>query len=227
MDLERCLAILFAYPVIEMTVIDWALVWPRRGVNNERLPLTDETRARMDVVGRRLTLFHLFILLALLWVTNRSVLATLSASALTHIPSAVVTGLAIGAALLLASRLFSPINGNFASGPTGLWMAIFVVGAFVEEIWRAICIVCLTDVGWNAPTTALLTGFVFAVAHLAGRPSRILAAGMIYEVVVGFALAVCFVRTESLVAPIVASLLYFPASFLVARKNLARFTETA
>ncbi len=226
MDIERCLAVLLSYPVVVLLIADWASAWPDRGVSKKGFVLTAEMRARMEAVGRKLILFRLGILFVILWATNRSLLGSLTQSASAHIPLSGVTGLTIGLALLLASRFLSPINGYFSGGPIGLWMAIFIVGAVVEEIWRAICIVDFQEIGWSAPATALITALVFAVAHLAGRPSRILPGGFLFEVIVGFVLAVSFLRTESLVAPIGASLLYFPISFLFARKTLARYTET-
>jgi membrane protease YdiL (CAAX protease family) len=224
---ERCFATLISYPLVVMLVIDWALAWPRRATRDESIGSTHERHARMEVVGRRLILFRLIILFVVLWVADRDLLGELSRSVRIHIPSAVVTGLTIGLALLLASRFLSPINGYFNSGSIGLWMAIFVVGAVVEETWRAVCILDFQELGWSAPATAALTSFVFAIAHLAGRPSRILPGGFLFEAIVGLGLSVTYLRTGSLVAPVIASVLYFPVSFLLARRSFARFTETS
>jgi Type II CAAX prenyl endopeptidase Rce1-like len=226
MNIEHCLILLFSYPLVILLIADRAMVWPTRRGNKVSLVLTAEQQTRMEVVGRKLILFRLVILFVVLWATNRSLVGDLSRSASMHIPSAAITGLTIGLALLLASRFLSPINGNFMGGSIGLWMAVFIVGAVVEEIWRAICVVDFQEIGWGAPATAVVTAVAFAVAHLAGRPSRILPGGFLFEAIVGFGLAVSFIRTESLAAPIVASLLYFPMSFLFARKTLAKFTET-
>jgi hypothetical protein len=226
MNIEHCLTLLFSYPLVILLIADWAMVWPTRRGNKVSLVLTAEQQTRMEIVGRKLILFRLVIVFVLLWATNRTLVADLSRSASTHIPSAATTGITIGLALLLASRFLSPINGYFKGGSIGLWTAVFIVGAVVEEIWRAICIVDFQEIGWSASATALVTAVAFAVAHLAGRPSRILPGGFLFEVIVGFGLAVSFIRTQSLVAPIVASLLYFPISFLFARKTLAQFTET-
>lgn len=226
MNTERCFAILMSYPVVVLAIGDWVRAWPRRGVNNEYIALSDEKRARMEIVGRRLILFRFIVLLLLLFATNGSLVGNLLRSASTHIAATAVTGLTIGLALVFAGRLFSPVNGYFSNGSIALWMAIFILGAVAEEIWRALCIVDFQEIGWSAPATAALTAVVFAITHLAGRPSRILANGFLFEAIVGLGLAVTFLRTESLVAPIVASLLYFPVSFLLARRRLAQFAET-
>lgn len=227
MNIEHCLILLFSYPLVILLIADWAMVWPTRRGNKVSLVLTAEKQTRMEVVGRKLILFRLVILFVILWATNRSLVGDLSRSALMHIPSAAITGLTIASGLLLASRFLSPINGYFKGGSNRLWMAVFIVGAVAEEIWRAICIVDFQEIGWSAPATAVVTAVAFAVAHLAGRPSRILPGGFLFEAIVGLGLAVSFIRTGSVVAPIVASLLYFPVSFLLARRKLAQFEETA
>jgi hypothetical protein len=226
MDTERALATLISYPLVILLIIDWARAWPRRGVNTGDFVREADKQARIEVVGRKLILVRLFVLFAILWATNRSLLGNLFQLASMHIPSAAITGVTFGLALILAGRLFSPTNGYFKNGSIAFWMAVFFVGAFVEEIWRAICVVDFQEIGWSAPEAALVTALAFAAAHLAGRPSRILPACFLFELIVGLALATSFVRTGSLVAPIAANLLYFTVSFLLARKRLDQFTDT-
>lgn len=116
----------------------------------------------------------------------------------------VVIGTAGGIAWLavqeLAMNLSSGVNprssaDDLQEGAATLWMALFLIGAFAEELWRAFCIIAFLWVGDSLTFAILITSFVFALGHY-GR-SVVQRLGMIP---LGIVAASLFAATGSLIA---------------------------
>lgn len=149
--------------------------------------------------------------------------------------TAIVSGLIVGLVLLSVRRVLAlwypkaviaAPNEYFWRGPSWLWLAIFVVGAFVEEFWRALCIIEFRHDGYTALSVVLLTAFAFGIAHLSGLPSRVMPGAGIAEMFVGLALGALFLWSGNFLAPSFASLIYFTIVFLSARRHLGEPNTT-
>lgn len=114
------------------------------------------------------------------------------------------------------------MNHYFLHGSVILWVTVFVVGGFVEEYWRAVCVVALQQNGYNGIMANLLSAFAFLLAHLSGLPSRIRPGGAGPAMIMGLTFSGLFIWTGNLVAPCVASIIdltmnYFQADAVSAR----------
>lgn len=78
-----------------------------------------------------------------------------------------------GISLLSPRAAEAEKNEYFMHGPVVLWLAIFLAGGFVEELWRTLCIIAFQQNDYSAASVILLTAFCFGFAHLSGFPSRI------------------------------------------------------
>lgn len=117
--------------------------------------------------------------------------------------------------------LFPKGNEYFLRGSVSLWLTIFFTGGLVEEFWRAICIVGLVQNGQGPFSANLLTAFAFSVAHQSGLPSRI-APGLgvaAAEVIVGLVLGSLFMWSGNIIAPSLASVVYYISIFFMVRRS--------
>jgi membrane protease YdiL (CAAX protease family) len=89
-----------------------------------------------------------------------------------------------------------PNSDDLQEGAAILWMALILIGAFAEELWRAFCMIAFLRVGDSLTFAILITSFVFALGHY-GRP-LFQKLGM---VPLGIAAALLFVASGSLAAP--------------------------
>jgi membrane protease YdiL (CAAX protease family) len=89
----------------------------------------------------------------------------------------------------------------YQEGNLTFWISIFLLGAFVEEFWRAFCLLTLTKTGYSALVSTALTAVAFAAAHIPKRVGRVVGSG-----VFGAVAALLYLWTGSLVAPYAAHL---------------------
>jgi hypothetical protein len=87
-------------------------------------------------------------------------------------------GIAAGILLIATQSLFiglSPINPRspfvyaVRRGSVGLWVLIFIVGAFAEELWIAFCLVVLKTTWHSEVVYVCATVIVFAAVHYTYR----------------------------------------------------------
>lgn len=55
-------------------------------------------------------------------------------------------------------------------GSVAFWIAIFIPGAFSEELWIAFCIVAFDISGYSTGAAVVLTAIAFGAAHFSYRP---------------------------------------------------------
>jgi hypothetical protein len=79
-------------------------------------------------------------------------------------------------------------------GPVSLWVLVFVVGAFSEELWIAFCLVALTTTGHTVLVSVVVTLSVFAAMHYGYGLGGALAIGL-----KGAVSAILFLWTGSLI----------------------------
>lgn len=128
----------------------------------------------------------------------------------------VLTGFAILGWQFTFERIL-PVKSSYpgthftAKGSARLWVLRFLLGSFVEELWRAFCIVGLIKTGRSVTSALLITSFVFGIGHLnAGlRGARIgFTLGIIIRFVsLGVVYGVLFLWTSSILSPCTAHFL--------------------
>jgi membrane protease YdiL (CAAX protease family) len=229
-DLRAYLAVA-AYPGIVIFVFRWGGPSGRWARNHRSFFLPPDLKRKSEESGRHFLLIRLALLVVVLrglagadffWHTVP--IATHSRVWLVL----VVSGIAGGVAMLAFRRLLSSLsavaasaenNEYFSRGPLIVWLAVFFLGAFVEEFWRALCIVAFRENDYGALSVNLLTAFAFSVAHLSGLPSRISpgAASAGAEMIMGLALGGLFIWSGNLLTPYLASVIYFTSSFFIVR----------
>ena len=96
-------------------------------------------------------------------------------------------GFAAGGGQLVLQSLISkyaslsssdPFVSNVRAGSIFLWIVIFVVGAFSEELWIAFCLVALKATGHSAALSISVTAIVFAIVHYGYRLGGVIAVGL-------------------------------------------------
>jgi hypothetical protein len=110
-----------------------------------------------------------------------------------------------------------------ARGPLGAWMLILFAGGFVEEWWRALSLLAVQEAGFSAILGIIPTSAAFTYAHMSGIPARIPGRieEILWELMVGVALASLFVATHTIVTPYVAGLAFNFANLLLIRRCIA------
>jgi membrane protease YdiL (CAAX protease family) len=230
-----CYLALAAYPALVLFVFDW---WNAGwGSKNRSFFLPPELKKKTEDANRPFALVRYALLLL--------VLRGLAGAGLWYIvpiPTRfreffffVGLGIAGGLVMLAFRHAFSissPIadlvenHEYFLRGSTLLWVVIFIIGGVVEEFWRAVWIVSFRENGYRTSSVLLLTALAFALAHLCGLPSRINPGipSLLAEIMVGLMLGGLFIWSGNMVAPCVASVIYFTLSFFLVRRRFGRPT---
>ena len=137
---------------------------------------------------------------------------------------AALLGLAGGCLLLLCKTAFvigSPVVALLdrthptLKGAASLWVAVFIGGGFAEALWLALCVNGLQQSGSSPISAAVITAASFAIARVAGTPSRIQGsvATVGAEVVLGFVLGMIFVWAGNVMTLWIASVVYNAVDF--------------
>jgi len=220
----RVFLALVSYPLIIILLSEGTI---RRWVRRHRsfvVPL--EIREEAERKGLPFLLVKYALLLAVLFVLARGHPWRLL-EVLTQYRSygeAIVIGLAGGCLLLLCKAAFIIGSSVVAlldrthptlKGAASLWVAVFIIGGFVEELWQGLCISGLQQSGSSAISAAVITAVPFAIARLGGTPSRIegSTATVGAEAVFGFVLGMIFLWSGNIVALWIASVVYNAADF--------------
>jgi len=226
---------LAAFPIIGLLLFDW---WNAGwAIEHHAMVLPPEMARQREKVGRPLQLVKYGVLLLALRVIGSNRLWHMIPFTPRSNPwvTLVAPGIAAGVLLLafrnLLSSLFpdaflSPKNEYFVRGSVNLWLTVFLVGAPVEEFWRAVCISGLQQNDHSALSADMLTAIAFSIAHQTGLPSRV-APGLgiaSFEVVVGLMLGALFMWSGNVVVPCLASVIYYVASFFLDRRRTAEST---
>ena len=217
----RTFLAIISYPLIVMFVFDWVYV-----LRYSKSALPPEAKAKIEREGRPLILVRFAILLLVLRIlAGKSFwhivpIASHSRSWFVILGSGFGFGIALLGIRRAISLLWPPAAATseyFLHGSSSLWIAIFIVGAFVEEFWRALCISAMQQNGGSALLAGLLTAIAFGIAHVSGLPSRVLPGGTNAEMLIGFGLGAVFLWSNNLFAPVLASLIYFSTTFFLIR----------
>jgi|SRR5580700_105433 hypothetical protein len=227
---------LAAYPAIVTFVFNWFNAggrWARE--NRSFFPPPDLARKTEDSGRRFLLARYALLLLVLRGLAGSSFWQVVPIAPRSGVwVGPVALGIAGGVIMLAVRRLFSllspsaassEMNDYFLHGSTILWISVFLSGGFVEEYWRAFCIVALHQNGYNSVMANLLSAFAFLLAHLSGLPSRIRQGGTLAELIIGLMLGGLFIWSGNLVAPCVASVIYFTVSFFLVRRRFGGLTD--
>jgi len=98
-----------------------------------------------------------------------------------------VLGITAGAMLFAIQALVSrsiprdsssPFSYHVRRGPVLLWVFIFIVGAFSEELWIAFCLITLITTRHSTPISIAITVIVFAAVHYGYRLFGVLAVAL-------------------------------------------------
>jgi membrane protease YdiL (CAAX protease family) len=85
-------------------------------------------------------------------------------------------------------------------GSAWFWILTDVVGCFVEEFWRAFCLVSLEDIHHGTASAVVATSLAFALAHYRGGQSAALEFGwLLGHATFGLVFAVVFLWSGSIV----------------------------
>lgn len=98
------------------------------------------------------------------------------------------------AAKWLSSKRVNTAADSNRRGPAGLWMFLFLAGAFAEEFWIASCLLSIRSAGHSAATAVVLTAIVFGLVHFEYHPG-----GMLAVALKGVASALLFLWLGSLI----------------------------
>ena len=231
----RSYVALAAFPIIGIFLIDW---WNAGWASEHHaMVLPPEMARQREETGRPLQLVKYGVLLLALRVIGSNRLWHMVPFTMrSHTWAALVAPGIVGGILLLALRnllsllfpgaFLSLKNEYFVRGPVNLWLTVFLVGAPVEEFWRAVCISGLQQNDHSALSADMLTAIAFSIAHQTGLPSRV-APGLgiaSFEVVVGLILGALFMWSGNVVVPCLASVIYYVASFFLDRRRTAEST---
>jgi hypothetical protein len=221
---------LVAYPAIVILIYDWGGPGPRWATKNRSPILPPDLKDLEERRGRFLLPFkYVFVLLAL-WALVGGKQWHLIASHSRSWSVLVIWGI-LGGLLAFCFRralalLWPPItdsesNDHMLYGPVTLWLTILAVGAFTEELWRALCISGLQQNGYSARLADLLPAFIFSIAHMSGLPSRIPAGLEIAcaEIVIGLIFGGIFVWSGNLVSPAIANVIFYTLTFFRLRQH--------
>jgi len=224
--------VLAAYPATIMFVFDWCGPGSRWAAK-KRSPVLPPGLKRIEEKRGRFLLLIKYALVFLL-------LGTLAGKQQWHLvlipthlrpwPVVFASGI-LGGSLIFGFRralalIWQPIavsepNDYVLRGSVSLWLLTFIVGGFVEEFWRALCISSFQQNAYSALLADLLAAIAFSIAHMSGLPPRIpgglgIAAA---EAVTGLLFGALFIWSGNLVSPCLASMMYYTSNFYWLRRR--------
>jgi len=95
-----------------------------------------------------------------------------------------------------------PKTSYYQEGSVTFWILIALFGAFVEEFWRAFCLLALARIGHSTVFSVMLTSVAFAAAHMPKRAGGAVASGIF-----GLVAASLYLWRGNLVTPCSAHLI--------------------
>lgn len=230
MSLLTLYLVLAAYPLIVILVFDWKTAgWASK---NRSFFLPPDLKAKAEKQGRFLFFIKFALLLILLRVVaGRDLWHVVPIMTNSRSSPVLIAWGVIGGAMMLACRYFfsalSPgvaltgKNEYFLRGPATLWLAVFVMGGFVEEFWRGFCIMTGQGNDFSSASSNLMAAIAFSIAHSGGIPSRIPGglASIGTEIIIGLMLGGLFIWSGSVLPPYLASVVYYTSNFFIVRSR--------
>ena len=228
--------ILVAYPAIFIFVFDWTGEGPRWAAKNRSFFPPAEIKARQESRLRPLLLGKyglLFFALRIIAGPRLFQIVSLGSHSRPWLVL-IAAGIAGGLLMLACRRLISLLSARamsaekhdyFLRGSLVLWLAVFLVGGFVEELWRVLCILAFQQNGYTAFSANLLTAFCFGIAHVSGIPSRVSPGGVGAEMILGLILGALFIWSDNILVPYLASVIYFISTFLRVRRHFGEMDK--
>lgn len=140
--------------------------------------------------------------------------------------SALAAGCGVGAAWVGLKAALSLTRGaevrlgshHLQKGTKLFWVCSFLVGGFVEELWRALCLFALADAGETTLVCIVVTASAFAAGHFRNRLG-----GMLFSFIFGAVAALVFLWLGSLVATYSAHVLTnLGTLYIIRREHWAR-----
>lgn len=208
---------LAAFPVLgwltpEPVSLQWGFRHGKLGVPAP--PLPPGLKERSERNSRCLRLLRYAVLSGFLFFLMRASSLQTSVVGLTlhHWPRFLLLGSGAGLVWVASTSFIGGIGGHswrrgprqledyFASGSLELWIFITLVGCFVEEYWRAFCLVGFEQVGYTPLFALLVTSFVFALAHYGGGARALEFGRLSGHATFGVLVALLFIWSHSIVA---------------------------
>lgn len=210
---------------IEPTTFRWVRV-------HKFEPMPAELRTLAEHRGQRFYLFKyalvlVVVLLAMNWLSfSPKKLFQLgsgwSTSTLEILSIGIIAGMCRQLFLITFPRATAAyVAHGISRVPVRVWLAVFVLGAFVEETWRAFTISESSIVGWNSVFAVMLSSAVFVYGRLSGIPSRLtgIREEGIWEFVIGCMLATLYMVTGSVIVPIMVNIVTSTANLYLLRRQ--------
>jgi hypothetical protein len=202
------------------------------GMKNNSPILPPDVRKRSEKIGRYVWIFRYAVLIGwVLFLSHKfsagiSFLLPTTSSALRNF----LLGSFAGGGLLICRsflRFVMPAlpyierQYSLLEGPESLWFAIIAIGGLSEELWRALCILCLERTADNAFFPIVATSAAFAIGRLGGIPGR--GSGEVVDVgsefMTGLLLGGLFIWSGSVLAASSANIVYYASSFFYLRRR--------
>lgn len=224
---------LLIYPVVFFLIKDPAAL--RYARVHGFSPMPQSVQLPLEENGR-LLYFVKFLVVALLLIAWASVHGVNLSTFVSHVePGQHVGRVALASMLILSTGhisvlyLFKRVRGPFldhglSRGHFLTWIAIILVGAVVEESWRALTLSALSEKGFNSLLVLLATSAAAVFCHLLGIPSRTLGLReeVFWDLSVGLALGGLFVLYGTVIIPLSINIFYNLFNLLLIRSNLPR-----
>lgn len=228
----RTYIVLAAYPAVVMFVFDWCGPVSRWAFRSRSTPVPIGLRR----IGERRGRFLLLIKYALVFLLVETLAGKQQwqlVSIATHprpwpvvFASGILGGLLIFGFRRALALVWQPIavsesNDSALRGSVRLWLFTFIVGGFVEEFWRALCISSFQQHAYGAIPADSLPAIAFSIAHMSGLPSRIpggleIAAA---ESATGLLFGAIFIWSGNLVSACLASIMFYSCDFYWLRRR--------
>jgi membrane protease YdiL (CAAX protease family) len=222
-----------AYPATIILVFDWFGKASRRAMKTKSMVMPPDLKLLEERKGRFLFIPKYLILLLILRGLAGTGLWYFISTKVQARPLfiAACCGVAGGIVILAFRHLISVFvpavalneeNGYFVRGPILLWLSVFIIGGFVEEVWRALCITSFKSNDYTGLSADLITAVAFSIAHVSGLPARVAPgiAVVFAEMLVGLILGALFLWSGNLVVPFMSSIVYFISTFFIQRRSL-------
>jgi membrane protease YdiL (CAAX protease family) len=212
------------------------LLWVIRHTTlaNGVAPMPAEVKERSRRNAYYLLFLQYALLCTLLWVlmARYSVSASSIGLSLRHWETFGVIGAVAGTGKLAYSALVTRVLPRPPAGSPprypgvligrsgGQEILLLAVSSFVEEFWRAFCLVCFLRLGHGPVFAVVVTSFAFALAHREGRDTLVMKVGRVWaHSISGAYYAVFFLWCHSIVVTWVAHLLYNSVRSYQARRT--------
>jgi hypothetical protein len=221
------------YPTLFLFITDpLALGWARK---HGFAVMPESIQIRLERVGRQLYFVKFLTLALFLYAWSRICQISLQPTLVQPAISPALARLALTSlGILVVGRIlflnqFSRVkkallNHSLTRGRSITWAAVFCVGGFVEETWRALSISELTKSGFNTFAALMVTSAAYVFCRLVGIPQRILGLqeDVLWDLAVGVMLGGLFIISHLVWVPITVNVFYNLFGLVFIRWQLQR-----